>query len=173
MLCRDVHGDLLFASSLSCHCVAQRSHSRYPGPLYSVSPSTSNALVPLKPALALCGEKLPWPWPTLRGSKPNLALISDTQACIPLAWSHKVMYGGIGHSQSASTTFLVAYLHDHDHALPKARLHPQLHSLVLPLSLSAQYHVSTSTSITACFPVSSPPPPSLSPSSGLPATRRH
>ncbi|ORY12823.1 hypothetical protein BCR34DRAFT_284838 [Clohesyomyces aquaticus] len=49
----------------------------------------------------------------------------------------------------------------------------QLHSLALPLCLSVHYDVSISTAITACFSVSSPPPPSLSPAVDHPLSGRH
>jgi hypothetical protein len=75
MLCRDVRGDLPFANF--CHATSLlNAHTCYPGPPYSLACSTSNALVPLKPAVALCAKKLPWPWSTFRGSQPSLALFS-------------------------------------------------------------------------------------------------
>ncbi|KAF2690071.1 hypothetical protein K458DRAFT_98442 [Lentithecium fluviatile CBS 122367] len=92
---------------------------------------------------------------------------SGTQsAIIPVTRSHKcdVACSERQHSMPAAYRHYVGCVSSHPWAHGPA-LMVYLHLLVLPLSLSAHYCVSTSRTIT-CPSVSSPPPLSLSPRSG-------
>lgn len=166
---------IVFASSKSWHDVPQRSPSRCPGPPYSVASSPPTALVPLKPAGVLCGAKLLQPWPTLRGSSSQFySHLGHTAAShIRSPWSHKAAARG---TSPPAQQFLVAYRHNHASVSAEPRHHEvpsHWHLLVLPVSVSAHYYVSTCTAITACPSVSSPPPPSLSLAAAHPPSGRH